>query len=68
MIDFDWILRLFYNQSSVEICRSLYQRKVEKDNLSLNEQYRLNDYHHSLTSILLYKQEYPVLFKYSVEE
>ncbi len=66
MVDFDWILRLFYNQSSVEICMPLYKRKVEKDNLSLDEQYRLNDYYHSLNSILLYKHEYPALFKSSV--
>ena len=58
MIDFDWVLRLFYNQKSVEVCFPLYVRNVEGNNLSLNEQYRLNDYTYSIKSILSYKDEY----------
>lgn len=63
MIDFDWILRLFYNQKSVEVCSSLYLRKVSNQNLSLVEEYRLNDYNYSLRSILYYKSEFPYLVK-----
>ena len=58
MIDFDWILKLFYNKTSVEVCDALYLRKVEGSNLSLNEQYRINDYQYSLQSIAKYKSDY----------
>ncbi len=59
MIDFDWVLKLFHNQRSVEICSALYLRKVEGNNLSLNEQYRINDYNYSLSTISSYKSKYP---------
>ena len=58
MIDFDWVLRLFNNQKSVEVCNPLYLRKVDGSNLSLNQQYRMNDYQYSLESIDRYKGEY----------
>jgi len=58
MIDFDWVLKLFYNQKSVEVCDSLYLRRVDGSNLSLNQQYRINDYQYSLQSIAKYKSEY----------
>ncbi len=58
MIDFDWVLQLFYNQKSVEVCDALYLRKVDASNLSLNQQYRINDYQYSLQSIDKYKSEY----------
>ena len=59
MIDFDWVLKLFHNKISVEVCSALYLRKVEGNNLSLNEQYRINDYYFSLKTISAYKYEYP---------
>jgi len=55
MIDFDWILRLFNGQESVEVCEALYLRNVDGLNLSLNEQYRINDYYYSLESIEKYR-------------
>jgi len=58
MIDFDWVLKLFNNQKSVEVCNALYLRKVDGSNLSLNQQYRINDYQYSLQSIDKYKSEY----------
>ena len=58
MIDFDWVLKLFHNKISVEVCSALYLRRVEGNNLSLNEQYRLNDYYYSLKTISVYKHEY----------
>jgi len=58
MIDFDWVLKLFNNQKSVEVCSALYLRKVDGSNLSLNQQYRINDYQYSLQSIDKYKSEY----------
>ncbi len=65
MIDFDWILNLFYNQKSVEVCLPLYLRKVKSENLSLNEQYRINDYNYTLKTVLSYKDEYSDLVKCS---
>ena len=58
MLDFDWVLKLFYNNISVEVCSALYIRKVYKTNLSLNEQYRINDYNYSLRTVLSYKNQY----------
>ena len=58
MIDFDWVLRLFHNNSSVEFCDSLYLRKVSINNLSLNETYRLNDYKFSMEFILNYQKDF----------
>ena len=58
MIDFDWVLKLFNNQKSVEVCDYLYLRKVSGLNLSLNQQYRINDYKYSLQSVAKYKCEY----------
>jgi len=65
MIDFDWVLKLFHNQKSVEVCVPLYRRMVAENNLSLNEQYRINDYNYSLKTILDYKNEYSELVSYS---
>lgn len=59
MIDFDWVLRLFYNNSSVELCDSLYLRELNVSNLSLEETYRLNDYQFSLKFISKYEAEFP---------
>lgn len=59
MVDFDWVIRLFYNQDSIEICGSLYTRYVEGANLSLNEDYRRKDFYYSLLTIEKYQDEYP---------
>lgn len=59
MVDFDWSLRLFYNRTSLEICKSSYTRRVSAHNLSLNETYRENDFYHSLQIIEKYRQEFP---------
>jgi glycosyltransferase involved in cell wall biosynthesis len=59
VVDFDWILRLFHQQDSIEICDSLYVRYVTRDNLSLNEQYRKIDFYYSLMFIETYEEEYP---------
>ena len=58
MIDFDWVLRLFYNQRSVEICDALYVRKVDGSNLFLDQTYRIRDYKYSLRTVDKYKNEY----------
>lgn len=59
MVDYDWILRLFHNQDSVEICDTLYTRFVDGSNLSLNEAYRQKDFEYSLEFIKNYAGQYP---------
>lgn len=59
MVDFDWVLRLFHQQESIEVCESLYTRYVSNDNLSLNENYRIKDFYYSLMHIELYENLYP---------
>ncbi len=59
MVDFDWVLRLFKDRESIEVCDSLYARHVDGRNLSLNRNYRINDFSYSLESIAQYEDEYP---------
>lgn len=60
MVDFDWIVRLFRNNSSIEICDTLYTRWVDGANLSLNSTYRANDYKITIATLEKYKTTYPV--------
>jgi glycosyltransferase involved in cell wall biosynthesis len=59
MVDFDWILRLFHQRESIEVCKSLYQRNVSGANLSLNEAYRIRDFYYSLMTLENYETSYP---------
>ncbi|MDA9663557.1 glycosyltransferase family 2 protein [bacterium] len=59
MIDFDWVLNLFKDNTSIEVCKSLYDRRVEKKNLSLKQNYRINDYNHSLLTVSKYSDLFP---------
>jgi len=61
-VDFDWVLRLFHNNSSIEVTKILYTRLKDGANLSLNEQYRIIDTYFSLMSI----QEYYTLYPHEV--
>jgi len=67
MIDYDWLLRLFHGQNSLEICEPLYTRYVEGKNLSLDENYRLNNYALSLQTVSGYLMQYPKEVKESVK-
>ncbi len=58
-VDFDWVVRLFHQQDSIEVCKSLYTRYVDGSNLSLDETYRNNDFYYSLKFIETYKSTYP---------
>jgi glycosyltransferase involved in cell wall biosynthesis len=58
-VDFDWGLRLFRSRKSLEICRPLYIRNILGNNLSLKEEYRLNDYNFSTLTVEKYKEEFP---------
>lgn len=57
--DFDWFLRLLHQQSSAEVCESLYTRHVAGSNLSLNNRYVIQDFYFSLLSIEAYARDYP---------
>ncbi len=59
MVDYDWILRLFHGQDSIEVCDTLYTRFVDGSNLSLNEAYRQKDADYSLSFIKSYNSQYP---------
>lgn len=57
--DFDYILRLFHNQSTVELSIPLIKRYVESSNLSLNENYRLQDFEIAMKSFKEFSKKYP---------
>jgi len=59
VVDYDWILRLFHQQESIEVCDALYVRFVNKNNLSLNDSYRRKDFYYSLYFIEQYQVTYP---------
>lgn len=59
VVDYDWILRLFHEKESIEVCKSLYYRHIRKCNLSLNEDYRRKDYYYSLMFLENYENDYP---------
>ena len=59
-IDFDWILRIFKDHSSLEYCESLFTRNVWNNNLSLDEEYRKNDYSFSIDFLTsFYQNSFP---------
>lgn len=58
-VDYDWLLRIFENNTSVEVQKSLMIRYVEGANLSLNETYRRNDFYYSLLNQDIYFDQYP---------
>jgi len=59
MVDYDWQLRLFENRSLVEITKPLVTRHVHGYNLSLNQEYRKNDYSYSLRCLESFAGRYP---------
>ena len=59
MVDFDWLLRLFHQQSSIEVCQPVFIRHVQGSNLSLNETYRKRDFELSLKAINSFEVDYP---------
>jgi len=63
MIDSDWMLKLYHQNTSIEICKSLYNRYIKSNNLSLNKSYRKNDYYYSLLTLEEYEDQYPDLVK-----
>ncbi|MBM78797.1 MAG: hypothetical protein CL846_09975 [Crocinitomicaceae bacterium] len=59
MVDFDWMVKLFHQQKSIEVCEPLYTRNVDGTNLSLNDSYREKDFNFSLNFIQEYSFTYP---------
>lgn len=59
MVDFDWLLRLFHGQSSLEVCQPVFIRHIQGSNLSLNETYRKRDFELSLQAIKSLEDDYP---------
>jgi glycosyltransferase involved in cell wall biosynthesis len=59
MVDFDWLLKIFQNQSSLEVCEPLFIRHISGENLSFNESYRINDYNFSKQTLKAFINEYP---------
>ncbi|MEI6683674.1 MAG: glycosyltransferase family 2 protein [Bacteroidota bacterium] len=58
-VDYDWGLKVFEGNCSVEVCRPLYKRYVEESNLSLNTGYRSVDFYFSLMILDGYSERYP---------
>ncbi len=58
-VDSDWLLRLFHQQESIEVCLSLYTRHVSGDNLSLRESYRTKDFYYSLMAVEQFWNDHP---------
>lgn len=59
MVDFDYQLRLFHNNASIEVTQPLYYRHVEGKNLSLDHSYRMKDFYYSLYFIEQFRSQYP---------
>lgn len=59
MVYYDWLLRLFHKQTSLQVCKPLYVRYLTDNNLSLNETYRKYDFYYSLLTIENYEETYP---------
>jgi glycosyltransferase involved in cell wall biosynthesis len=59
MIDYDWLLRLFHNNSSAHLNVTLHTRLVDGANLSLNEEYRLKNHFYSLYTNEFYRNSFP---------
>ncbi|MFO7573961.1 MAG: glycosyltransferase [Bacteroidales bacterium] len=58
-IDFDWLLRIFRNNRSVQVDQPLVTRIVEQKNLSLKDDYRIKEYNYALTTLEKYRSVYP---------
>ncbi len=65
VVDYDWILRLFHQQESIEVSQSLYNRYVHGANLFLKDSYRKIDFYYSLMTIEDYQPDYPKQVKRS---
>ncbi|NJK87596.1 MAG: glycosyltransferase family 2 protein [Bacteroidales bacterium] len=58
-VDFDWILRIFENNPSVEIPQMMMSRHVYSSNLSLNDEFSGKDFYYSLLTLENYEEKYP---------
>jgi glycosyltransferase involved in cell wall biosynthesis len=58
-VDYDWILKIFHQRPSIEVCQTLYKRIVHGSNLSMNENHRKYDFYYSLMTFEEYQKDYP---------
>jgi glycosyltransferase involved in cell wall biosynthesis len=58
-LDYDWLVRLFENQTSIELPNLLFTRYVEGKNLSFNEKYRVSDHQAGISLLEQYQLRYP---------
>jgi glycosyltransferase involved in cell wall biosynthesis len=61
--DYDYILNILKDNQSVEVCEPLFYRYVESNNLSLNENYRLQDYTINNQMFTKFETTYPTEVK-----
>lgn len=66
-IDFDWIAYIFKGNESVEVCKTLYNRYVYDENLSMNKTYRIRDYYYSLMTLEEFQEDYPKAVKKGIK-
>lgn len=59
-IDYDWGLKLFHQNTSIEICEELYIRYIDGENLSLNEEYRILECDFNISVLKGYIERYPI--------
>ncbi len=58
-LDYDWMVRLFEDQTSIELPNLLFTRYVEGNNLSFNEKYRVLDHQAGIAFLEQYQLRYP---------
>lgn len=58
-LDYDWFVRLFENQVSIQVPAVLFTRMVRNENLSLNENYRIHDYQNGLATLNQFSKSFP---------
>jgi glycosyltransferase involved in cell wall biosynthesis len=58
-LDYDWLVRLFENQASIEVPALLFTRYVQGNNLSFDEKYRVSDHRAGIALLSTYQKYYP---------
>lgn len=58
-LDFDWTVKIFYQNDSIEVCDALYNRFVDGQNLSYRKEYRMKDFAFTRRVIESYRNEFP---------
>jgi glycosyltransferase involved in cell wall biosynthesis len=67
-LDYDWLTRLFENQTSIELPDLLFTRYIEGNNLSFNEKYRVLDHQAGIALLAQYQISYPKECKKGIQK